>query len=122
MKCDGCSTPLDPADRCEHFGKTLCEDCYMEALSPVKTCDPWAAYNAQRFEVNHKETRDQLNPLQTRIIEIISREKQITPEALLDQLDKDLTRSELQREFATLKHMGRVNAKKSGDKILLSAG
>ena len=30
--------------------KKLCDDCYMDALSPTKTCDPWAVYTAKSIQ------------------------------------------------------------------------
>jgi hypothetical protein len=93
----------------------------MEALSPLKTCDPWAAYNAQRFEVNEKEP-PKLSPMQEQVLKIITAAGQIEADDLLAQMEGKLTRSDLEREFATLKHMGRVNARKSGDKIFLVTG
>lgn len=121
MECSKCNTPLNDTNRNDHLGQTLCDDCYMEALSPVKTCDPWAAYNAQRFEVNHKEPA-QLDPAQARILELITSAGEIEPDVLLARLDGQMTRSELERRFATLKHMGKVGARKAGGKIFLTIG
>ncbi len=50
MKCDRCSQTIDPNEAQEHFGQNLCEDCYMDALSPAKTCDPWAVHSAQSLQ------------------------------------------------------------------------
>ncbi len=47
MKCDKCSKPIDSEEAREHNGWTLCEDCYMDNLSPTRTCDPWAFYTAK---------------------------------------------------------------------------
>ena len=48
MKCNRCSKEI-PADEIHsHLGHTLCEDCYIEAISPEKHCDPWATYLASR--------------------------------------------------------------------------
>ena len=121
MKCTQCKVIVDEGDKREHQGQILCEDCYMEALSPLKTCDPWAAYNAQRFEVNEKEP-PKLSAMQTRILDTIAKAGEIEKEALLAQLEGELSLSDLEREFATLRHMGKAGARKSGDKIILVAG
>ena len=48
MKCAVCGKEI-PADEVhEYNGKTLCEDDYIEAISPEKHCDPWATYLASR--------------------------------------------------------------------------
>ena len=50
MKCHQCQTEIDPGEEKEHRSLLLCEDCYMEALSPPKACDPWAVYSAKSLE------------------------------------------------------------------------
>ncbi|MFC2003734.1 hypothetical protein ACFLV4_07345 [Chloroflexota bacterium] len=48
VKCDVYGKEI-PADEVHTFqGKTLCEDDYIEAISPEKHCDPWATYIAGR--------------------------------------------------------------------------
>ena len=48
MKCAVCGKEI-PADEVHEFrGKTLCEDDYIDAISPEKHCDPWATYLASR--------------------------------------------------------------------------
>ena len=121
MKCSQCNVLVEEADQRAHQGQILCEDCYMEALSSLKTCDPWAAYNAQRHEVNQKEP-PKLSPLQDRILKLITAAGEIEVEALLGKLGGEITHSELERQFATLRHMGKAGARKSGGKIFFVAG
>ncbi len=121
MKCSQCGATVNETDQREHQGRTLCEDCYMEALSPLKTCDPWAAYNAQRHEVTQKEP-PQLSLMQNRILKLITDAGEIEADALLEKLEGELDRSELERQFATLRHMGKAGARKSGDRIIFVAG
>ena len=48
MKCSRCGMEI-PADEVHTYkGMTLCEDDYIEAISPEKHCDPWATYLAGR--------------------------------------------------------------------------
>ena len=42
-----CGVHIESGEEREYTGQMLCEDCYMDALSPVKTCDPWAVYTAK---------------------------------------------------------------------------
>jgi hypothetical protein len=66
MQCDRCQANIEPGEEEQHLGQTLCEDCYMDALSPVKTCDPWAVHSAKSFE-KHAESTPTLRPIQSEI-------------------------------------------------------
>ena len=66
MECNRCHAKIEPGDEKQHLGQTLCEDCYMDALSPVKTCDPWAVHSAKSFE-KYAESALTLTPIQSEI-------------------------------------------------------
>jgi hypothetical protein len=74
MKCDRCSQTIDPNEAQEHFGQNLCEDCYMDALSPAKTCDPWAVHSAQSLAKSKGGTLD-LSDIQQHILRILKGRK-----------------------------------------------
>jgi hypothetical protein len=38
MKCDQCKQPVQSGEERELNDQILCEDCYMTALSPQKSC------------------------------------------------------------------------------------
>ena len=40
LKCDRCGEPIPPGDETNHFGRTLCEECYMQALIPLHFSAP----------------------------------------------------------------------------------
>lgn len=87
----------------------------MEALSPMKTCDPWAAHSAKSFE---KEMGGSvLNPMQSEILSILAETGGVEAHDLLDRLNGKITADELQREFSTLRHMEKVRAEKRGDRV-----
>jgi hypothetical protein len=44
-ECSSCGTSIEKGEECEHLGRILCEDCYLDALNPPKACDPWARVN-----------------------------------------------------------------------------
>jgi len=117
MKCQRCKTQIGPDDQREHLGKTLCEDCYMEALSPVRTCDPWAVHSAKSFE-QHSGGSGTLTSVQSDIMRILKESGSIEPAALLEMLDDKLTLKELEREFATLRHMEKARGKRQGSKVV----
>ena len=64
MKCEKCGKSINPGQEYDHFDKLLCEDCYMDALSPARTCDPWAVHSAKSLAkagdgLSHQVTRIQ---------------------------------------------------------------
>ncbi|MFC1942946.1 hypothetical protein ACFLWU_07040 [Chloroflexota bacterium] len=48
MKCQRCLRDIPDEESFAFFGEKLCDDCYMDARSPAKACDPWAVYAATR--------------------------------------------------------------------------
>lgn len=117
MECDSCHAKIEPGDEKQHLGQTLCEDCYMDVLSPVKTCDPWAVHSAKSFE-KHAESPPTLTPIQSEILSILKETGGIEPQALLLNLTGKLTQKELEREFAALRHMEKARGEKRGDRVV----
>ncbi len=96
MLCQRCQKQVDESDVRYHAGKTLCEDCYMDALSPPRACDPWAIYTARRL-------KDQaISPAGKKILERIGREPRPSFEELLEVTGLDP--GALEREIAALRH------------------
>jgi hypothetical protein len=110
MKCDKCNSLIEGGDEREHAGQILCEDCYMEVLSPVKACDPWAVYSAKSMDRQDSA----LTTLQENILVVLKETNGIELEPLAEKLGIEL--SELQREIATLRHMEKLRAVMKGDK------
>lgn len=115
MKCESCGNIVKEQDCRELQGKIICEDCYMEALSPAKACDPWAVYNAKSFSEEDPNTN--ITKIQSRILQILKETGGVEPEIISERLQLDP--SDLEREIATLRHMERVKAQlREGKKIL----
>jgi hypothetical protein len=102
MLCGKCQRPLDPEDVREHGGRSLCEDCYMDALSPARSCDPWAVYTASRLP------EQIISPAQEAILGVIDLRGQATAAELM--AEAGLSLKELEREIAALRHMEMVRA------------
>jgi hypothetical protein len=117
MKCDRCHTTIEAGEEKDHLGQTLCEDCYMDALSPVRTCDPWAVHSAKSFE-KHSGGAATLTPIQSEILGILKETGGIEPSALLQQLSCKLSLKELERQFAALRHMEKARAEKKDNRIV----
>ena len=106
VTCDGCGASIPEGDDREHFGQVLCEDCYMNALSPSRTCDPWAVHSAKRL--GDKTGGLQTNPLQDKILAVLAETGGIEPGDLAQRLG--IKPVELERETAALRHMEKLRA------------
>jgi len=71
MKCERCGGIIAEGEEREHYGQTLCEDCYIDLLSPLKACDPWAVHSAKSFSKNENL---QLNSSQQKILAALGKE------------------------------------------------
>jgi len=105
MKCARCETLIPDGEEREHLGRMLCEDCYMDALSPAKTCDPWAVHSAKTFG-RERGGRFELTELQKKILEILKETGGARPEHLVERLN--ISPMDLEREIAALRHMEKV--------------
>jgi predicted transcriptional regulator len=108
MKCDRCQSQIVAGDEREHAGQTLCEDCYIDALSTVKACDPWAVHSAKSMSGDGAI----LTKRQNEILTVLKATDGIEPAALAEKLGLDLPA--LEREMATLRHMEKIRAAKRG--------
>jgi hypothetical protein len=117
MNCEKCGSSIPAEEEREHYGKTLCEDCYMDALSPARTCDPWAVHSAKTFSEAVGKAGLQLNVTQKRLITILTETGGVEPLALRDRLG--LSESEFEREIAALRHVEMIRAEmREGRKVI----
>ncbi len=70
MRCDRCGENIEKGEERELHGQTLCEDCYMDTLSPAKPCDPWAVYNAKSFS-REDGSNVEITETQSKILQIL---------------------------------------------------
>ena len=89
----------------------------MVVLSPVKTCDPWAVHSAKNFE-NSGGKNPSLTPVQSRMLALLKEKGPMEPQQLLAELGSDMQLKDLEREFATLRHMEKARGEKQGDRVL----
>ena len=116
MQCDRCKVTIKAGEEMERYGQTLCEDCYIDALSPAKACDPWAVHSAKSF--SKKEGSDiKITDTQSKILQILNETGGAEPKVLSEMLE--IKPSDLEREIATLRHMEKVKgALREGKKII----
>lgn len=96
MLCHRCRMPLEEQEARLHGGEILCEDCYMDVLSPPRTCDPRATFTASRLK------EKVVSPVGEKILERIRLEPTPTFEELMQITSLDAKR--LEREIAALRH------------------
>jgi len=112
MKCQKCGAEMEEGEERELFDRMVCEDCYMDHLSPPRTCDPWAVHSAKSFsEDGGAET--QLSDLQNKILAVLKETGGAEPAELARKLN--IKPEELQREVATLRHMEKLRGKMLDD-------
>jgi hypothetical protein len=105
MICDRCGEDIPAGEEMEYYGQTLCEDCYMQALSPAIACDPWAVHSAQslsQLDAGYSE----LTATQEAILQVLRETGGAEAEVIAEKLGMKLP--DLSRELATLRHMEKV--------------
>jgi predicted transcriptional regulator len=112
MICGKCTANIPGQDIYEHAGWTLCEDCYIDAVSAPKTCDPWAVYAATRTTTKGEN----LTPELKRILDLIKTNGPISLERICSELS--LSEQEFRTHFSTLRHMELAQACKQDDQVL----
>lgn len=118
MNCSKCQAPIAPGETREHQGKTLCEDCYMDALSPPRFCDPWADYAAKSSMKTNAPI--ELTSSQTTILSLIKECGEVSRWDLIDKLKERLPAQDVERECATLKRMGKIAIQRKNQEAVIS--
>jgi hypothetical protein len=113
MQCDKCGNLIEKGEEREMHGQVLCEDCYMDALSPARACDPWAVHTAKSFA---KDQGD-LTLTQKKILDVLRETGGVEPAILAERLQ--MRPSDLERETAALRHMEKVRGElRQGKKVI----
>lgn len=116
LKCDRCGQPITSGEEMDYYGQVLCEECYMQALSPARPCDPWAVRSAQALS-NLNDSYSDLSKSQADILRVLGELGGLEPRILAQKLGLKLP--ELERELATLRHMEKIRGKmQAGNKII----
>ena len=117
MKCSRCGKEI-PADEVHTFqGKTLCEDDYIEAISPEKHCDPWATYLSSR-EAGATGVAT-LSDFQKEIQKFIKDEGKATREEIMTKFR--ISAEELEPHLNVLMHSETVQERGEGDLMYLTS-
>ncbi len=118
VKCERCTVELEKNDIYNHHGKELCEDCYMGALQPPKTCDVAATSMAKK----HRESTGQrgtegLLDIQKNIYNYIKKNVKATRDDIMKEFD--IPEWELDKQIAILRHCELVKGRKEDGKIYM---
>ena len=105
MRCERCKVIISDGEEKELHGEFLCEDCYMDLLSPLKACDPWAVYSAKNL-IKDRKHNIVLTAIQKEILDVLKEKGAVEPRILAEMLQ--IEQKELERELATLRHMEKV--------------
>ena len=116
MKCERCQTVVAEGEQRALHGQTLCEDCYMDLLSPLRVCDPWAVHSAMTCA--KEEAGDlKLTPVQQKIVDILRNEGPQELESLCQWLQ--IKKTDIERDIAALRHMEKIRGELRGGKKLI---
>lgn len=116
MKCDKCGKTIAPGEDMAVHDRTLCEDCAMDAMSPVRTCDPWSVHLAKSF-TGEAGSSPVMTETQKKIIRILTETGGLAPEMLASRVE--MAPPDLERELATLRHMEKIRAElRDGKKVI----
>ena len=116
ITCTKCGSEVEAPEAREYLGKVLCEDCYLDALSPTQVCDPWAVHTAKSLK--DLPGGHDLTPMQQQLYDLVRERGEVPiPEAAAHL---GLTEDGLRREFAPLRHMEKLRACKKDDIIHLT--
>lgn len=114
--CDRCGGPIEEGEGHTYANQTLCEECYMDALSPVRTCDPWAVHSAKTLS---RQSRGEVavTPKQEKILDVLRETGGADFSTVAERAG--LSPTELEREVAALRHMEKVRGEmREGRKVL----
>lgn len=118
VKCQKCQREVPEEETHQHLGETLCDDCYIDAMSPAKACDPWAVYSATRTRQSAGLSGvEGLTPLQKDVCQFINDRGKATPAEVMAKFN--FSQRELEDAVATLRHCELVRGQKDGDKVYL---
>ena len=119
MLCEKCNTQIEAGEEVSYRGQKICEDCYVEALEPPRTCDVAAVYSAKLArKMAGQEGTDGLTELQKNVYEFVKTNGSVTHEQIMQALQ--LTRLQLDKTFATLRHCELLRAFKSEGQVFVT--
>ncbi len=117
MQCqkENCGVEIEEGEERDFHGQILCEDCYMDALSPARTCDPWAVRSASLAKSSGETTEH--GGLQQDILQLIRQTGGLSIVEMVERLS--VRTGDIEREIAALRHMEKIRAAMQGGKKVI---
>ena len=118
MECSRCNQPIPEGEECNYRGKLMCEDCYIQAVEPLKTCDVAAVHSAKTHRAASGQTGvEGLTELQKSICQYVNERTKVTKPELLKAFD--LPARELDKLISILRHCELIKARKIENEIYI---
>ena len=118
IKCQNCGKEVSEEEVFATEGKTLCEDCYIDVGHRIRICDPWGERSKKIFRKSHGlEGTDGLTDLQKEIYDYIQTRGKATRMELTEEFK--LPATELDNQFAILRHCQLLKGRKEGDIVYI---
>jgi len=117
-RCQNCSKNISEDEVFVTEGKTLCEDCYIDVGHRIRVCDPWGERSKRIFREEHGlKGTEGLTDQQKEIYEYIESKGKATKIELMEKFN--LPTTELENQFAILRHCQLLKGKKEGDTVYI---
>ena len=118
MKCERCQEVIPKGESYNHRGLTLCEDCYIGALQPPRSCDVAAVHSAKTHrQLSGQTGTDGLTDLQKGLYNYVKSNRKATRQELMEKFD--LKEWDLEKQIAILRHCELVKGRKEGDLVYI---
>ena len=118
MECARCKQTVPEGESYNYYGKTLCEDCYIQAIEPPRTCDVAAVHAAKTHREMFGQTGTEgLTEQQKNIFEYVKKQNKATKPELISTFG--LSALELERLIAVLRHCELIRARKIENEIYI---
>jgi hypothetical protein len=118
IKCQTCGREVPEDEFFISGSQMLCEDCYIDAGSRIRVCDPWGERSKLVFRESHGLTgTDGLSDLQKEIYVYIKSKGKATRMELTEKFM--LSSVDLENQFAIMRHCQLLKGKKEGDEVYL---
>ena len=118
IKCQNCGKEVSEDEVFATEGKTLCEDCYIDVGHRIRICDPWGERSKKIFRKSHGlEGTEGLTDLQKKIYEYVQTRGKATKIELMAEFK--LPPTELDNQFAILRHCQLLKGRKEGDNVYI---
>ncbi len=116
MKCARCQNQIPDGEGYDYYGQVFCEDCYVGAVEPPRTCDVAAVHAAKSARAMAGQTGTEgLTELQKNIYDYVKQHGKATKAELVEKFK--LADWELDKQFAVLRHCELLKGRKEGNRI-----